>query len=75
MEMIYTNSTLYINIEDRINFTLIKNLQRRLYRILDTYHIKKIEINILNDTHYDMSLINDLVNDYKAKYSGKLIVK
>ena len=75
MEMIYTNSTLYINIEDRINFTLIKNLQRRLYRILDTYHIKKIEINILNDTHYDMSLLNDLVNDYKAKYSGKLIVK
>lgn len=75
MEMIYTNSTLYINIEDRINFTLIKNLQRRLYRILDTYHIKKIEISILNDTHYDMSLINDLVNDYKAKYSGKLIVK
>jgi hypothetical protein len=75
MEIIYTNSTLYINIEDRINFTLIKNLQRRLYRILDTYHIKKIEINILNDTHYDTSLLNDLVNDYKAKYSGKLIVK
>lgn len=75
MEMIYTNSTLYINIEDRINFTLIKNLQRRLYRILDSYHIKAVEINILNDTHYDKTLLNDLVNDYKAKYSGKLIVK
>lgn len=75
MEMIYTNSTLYINIEDRINFTLIKNLQRRLYRILDAYHISKVEISIINDTHYDMSLINDFVNDYKAKYNGKLIVK
>lgn len=75
MEMIYTNSTLYINIEDRINFTLIKTLQRRLYRILDSYHIKVVEISILNDTHYDKSLLNDLVNDYKAKYNGKLIVK
>ena len=44
MEMIYTDNTLYINIEDRINFTLIKNLQRRMYRILDSYHINNIEI-------------------------------
>lgn len=75
MEMIYTNNTLYINIEDRINFTLIKNLQRRMYRIIDSYHIKNIEINIINDTFYDMSLLQDLINDYKSKYSGKLIVK
>ncbi|MGN1371008.1 MAG: hypothetical protein ACI4XM_01825 [Candidatus Coprovivens sp.] len=75
MEMIYTDNTLYINIEDRINFTLIKNLQRRMYRILDSYHINNIEINILNDTYYDISLLQDLINDYKSKYSGKLIVK
>lgn len=75
MEMVYTNNTLYINIEERINFTLIKNLQKRLYRIIDSYHISNIEINITSDSYYDLSLINDFVNDYKAKYSGKLIVK
>ncbi len=75
MEMIYTNNTLYINIDDRINFTLIKNLQRRMYRILDSYYINNIEINILNDTYYDRTLLQDLINDYKSKYSGKLIVK
>lgn len=75
MEIIYTNNTLYINIEDRINFTLIKNLQRKMYRIIDSYHIKNIEICILNDTYYDFSLLQDLINDYKSKYSGKLIVK
>ena len=75
MEMIYTDNTLYINIEDRINFTLVKNLQRRMYRIIDSYHINNIQINILNDTYYDMSLLQDLINDYKSKYSGKLIVK
>ena len=75
MEMIYTNNTLYINIEERINFTLIKNLQRRMYRIIDSYHINNIQINILNDTHFDITLLHDLINDYKSKYSGKLIVK
>lgn len=75
MEMIYTNNTLYINIEDRINFTLIKNLQRKLYRIIDSYHINNIEISIGNNTHFDKTLLQDLINDYKSKYNGKLIVK
>ncbi len=75
MEMIYTNNTLYVNIADRINFSLINNLQKKLYRIIDSYHINNIEINILNDVHYDKTLINDLIDDYKVKYSGKIIVK
>lgn len=75
MEMFYTNNTLYINIEERINFTLINRLQKKLYRIIDTYHINKIEISILTNTYYDSSLLNDLVNDYKTKYNGHLIVK
>ena len=75
MELYYTNNTLYINIEDRINFTLISKLQKKLYRIIESYHINNIEINILNDSHYDKTLIQDLINDYRFKYSGKLIVK
>ena len=75
MEMFYTNNTLYINIADRINFSLINNLQKKLYRIIDSYHINNIEINILNDIHYDKTLINDLIDDYKVKYNGKIIVK
>lgn len=73
--MIYTNNTLYINIEDRINFSLINKLQRRLYKILDSYNIRNIEINILNDLYYDSSLLDELINDYKVKYNGRLIVK
>lgn len=75
MELFYKDNTLYVNIEERINFTLISKLQKKLYRIIDTYHINNIEINILNDTHYDKTLISDLINDYRFKYSGKLIVK
>lgn len=75
MEMIYTNKTLYINIDERINFSLIKKLQSKIYRIIDTYHISNIEISILNDTHYDKTLINELISDYKIKYNGKIIVK
>lgn len=69
------DNTLFINIEDRINFTLISKLQKKMYRIIDMYHIDNIQISILNDTHYDKTLISDLVNDYKCRYTGKLIVK
>ena len=75
MNIYYTNNTLYINIEDRINFTLINHLQKKLYRIVETYHINNIEIIISDDAHYDQSLIRDLVSDYKAKFNGHLIVK
>lgn len=75
MEMIYTSNTLYINIDERVNFTLINRLQNKLYRIIDSYHITNIEITILNDLYYDKTLINDLVQDYKNKYNGHLIVK
>ena len=75
MDIYFTNNTLYINIEDRINFTLIHHLQKKLYRILNDYHISNIEIAINNNTHYDGSLITYLVSDYQAKYNGHLIVK
>lgn len=75
MDIFFSSNTLYVNIEERINFTLISRLQKKLYRIIETYHISKIEINILNDTHYDKTLLNDLVEDYMAKYNGHLIVK
>lgn len=75
MEMIFSNNTLYINIEERINFSLINKLQNKLYRIIDSYNISNIEITILNESYYDKTLINDLINDYKTKYNGHLIVK
>ncbi len=75
MEIVYTGNTLYVNIEERINFTLIKKLQSKLYRIIDSYHITNIEIQILNDNHYDRTLLEEFVNDYQIKYNGKLIVK
>ena len=75
MEMIFSNNTLYINVEERINFTLISKLQKKLYRIIDSYSINNIEINIVNESYYDKTLINDLINDYNAKYNGNLIVK
>lgn len=75
MEMFFSKNTLYINIEDRINFTLINKLQTKLYRIIDSYQINNIEINILNESYYDKSLITDLIQDYKIKYNGNIIVK
>lgn len=75
MKMIYTNETLYVNIEERINFSMIKKLKSRLFNIIDSYSISNIELNILNNEHYDMSLITELLDEYNRKYNGKLIIK
>lgn len=75
MEMFYTNDTLYVNIDDRVDFSLIKRLRNKIYHIIDMYHISNIEIKILNDNHFDLTLIDDLINDYKVRYNGRIIVK
>ena len=75
MKMIYTNNTLYVNIEERINFSMIKKLKSRLFNIIDSYAISNIELNILNNERYDTSLITELLDEYNRKYSGKLIIK
>ena len=74
MEMTYTNNILYINIEERINFSLIKKLKYRLFYLIDSYGIEEIILNI-NDNHYDTSLIMELINEYNMKYNRKLTVK
>lgn len=75
MEMYYTNNKLYINIEERINFSLINELKRKLYKIINSYQIQNIELNILNDERFEWALIDELINDYNSKYTGIFIVK
>ena len=54
---------------------MIKKLKSRLFHLIDSYAISNIELNILNNEHYDISLIIELIDDYNRKYSGKLIIK
>ena len=75
MEIFYTGKTLYVNIEERINFSLINKLQRKIYNILDSYQIENITLNILNNEHFDKTLLDELINDYSNKYSGTIIIK
>lgn len=75
MQIYYMDNKLYINIEDRINFSLIHQLKRKLYRILTQYGIQLVEVSILNNEHFDSSLLDDFINDYNSKFQGILIVK
>ncbi len=75
MEIFYTGKTLYINIEERINFSLINKLQKKLYAILNNYQIENITLSILNNEHYDKTLLDELVSDYNIKYNGTFIIK
>ena len=52
MEIYYSNNELYIEVNDRLNLSLIERLERKLTIILDSYGIDKINIKILNDNEY-----------------------
>ncbi len=68
MEITYNNDILYIHIDDEINFSLIKKLNSRINSIISTYHIPNIEINIINNTHFDKVLLYDFIEDIHSKY-------
>lgn len=75
MEMFFTNNVLYVNVMERVSFSLINKLKARLYNVIDNYGFLDIEINILNDEHFDKSLIDEFLMDYNAKYSGRVIIR
>ena len=75
MELIYNNKTLYITIEEELSFRVINSLKYKLNNIIDTYHIPNIEINILNDIHYDKILLNDLLDDIHSKYHTRFKIR
>jgi len=75
MDIIYNNKVLYVNINDEINFNLIKTLHNRINAIISTYHIANVEINILNNTHYDKILLYDVIEDIHNKYKTIFKIK
>ena len=75
MELIYNDDTLYINIEEEISFVLVKRLKSSINTIISAYHIPNIEINIINDVHYDKILLNDLLDEIHSKYHTRFKIR
>lgn len=75
MEIYFTNNKLYIDVNDRVDFSLINRLKKKLYKIVDTYKIFNIEMNILSNDCYDFTLIDELIDDFNSKYDGFFIVR
>ena len=75
MELIYNDDTLYINIEEEISFVLVKRLKYSINTIISAYHIPNIEINIINDVHYDKILLNDLLDEIHSKYHTRFKIR
>ena len=75
MEIYYSNNELYIEVNDRLNLSLIERLERKLTIILDSYGIDKINIKILNDNEYNKNLLNNLIDELNQKYQSIFIVK
>lgn len=72
MDIIYSEETLFVNIERVINDTLVSKMQNRVFKIIDEYDIDNIVINVLSSKDYDTSIFDNFINNYNLKYGGKL---
>ncbi len=70
MEIMYTEETLYVNLLDSIDALLVSKLQSRVFKIIDDYDVSNIVVNILNDSKYDISLLDKFIKNYQQKYEG-----
>lgn len=75
MEIFYRDRKLFINIEEKMNRFLINELKRRMSYIIDAYTIEDIVLNFLTNTYYSKELVEELINDCKDRYNGRITVK
>jgi len=72
MDIYYTNETLYVNLNGRINNEVINNMQKKVFGILDDYEIYNLELRVDN---YEKNIFSDFISSYKNKYNGDLKIK
>ena len=74
MNIYYTNNTLYVNLNERIDDFNISMLKKRVFNILDDYDIENIVLNIVTDNKNNI-LLDDFINDYNKKYHGNILIR
>ena len=74
MNIYYTNNTLYVNLNERIDDFNISMLKKRVFNILDDYDIENIVLNIITDNKNNI-LLDEFINDYNRKYHGNIIIR
>ena len=74
MNIYYTDNTLFVNLNERINDININRLKSKVFGILDDYDIENIVLNIISDNKNNY-LLDDFIKEYHKKYNGNLLIK
>ena len=75
MEIYYSNNELYVEVNDRLNTSLINRLERKLSIILNTYNVEKINISIQSSNIINYNSLDRVVDELNKKYNCIFIVK
>ncbi len=75
MEIYYSNNELYVEVNDRLNTSLINRLERKLSIILNTYNVEKINISIQSSDIINYNSLDRVVDELNKKYNCIFIVK
>ena len=75
MEIYYSNNELYVEVNDRLNTSLINRLERKLSIILNIYNVEKINISIHSSDIINYNSLDRVVDELNKKYNCIFIVK
>jgi len=74
MNIYYTNNTLFVNLNDKVDMLNINKLKKKVFSILDDYDIENIVLNIIS-SNKDNILLDEFIEEYNKKYHGNLLIK
>ena len=69
MNIFYNNKTLYIDLLNDVNNENVLFLENKIFKILDDYDIKDVNIKI-HKKNYDEYIFDSLIVNYNKKYKG-----
>ena len=74
MNIYYTDNTLYVNLNQRIDDYNIYMLKKRVFNILDDYDIQNIVLNIVTSNKNNI-LLDEFIKEYNRKYHGNIMIR
>lgn len=75
MDLYYQNETLYIDLLHDINGENYKDVQSRIFRIIDDYGVQRIVIQNYHRVFYNRYYLNQMKHDYHLQYHGDFLIK
>ena len=72
--MIYTNETLYVNLDNNTDSFEVDKIREKMFNIIDEYEVENVVLNTKDLFNKNKKIIGTLRSDYYKHYKGNLTI-